>query len=374
MVEVELALAASARAWADDLHRFLADHGGARVRTVIMGADEVVSEQYDVLVIDDVCSFLTPRLVERARRHGRLVIGVFESADGADAKRRLLECNVDDVIEAEATPDEFVAVVRRVQRLAPVTRVPTTPRVGGERPASGRLVVVGSPPGGSGATEVAVTLASVVGGVLVDADDVAPSIAQRLGVPLHPNLRTAIDLVHHRSEPVEEVVHTVAGVQLVAGLASGDDWAQLHAGEVEAVLEELATRHDPVIVNVSAGIEPPQRGEGRFGLARGIIGRGDIVMAVGSPTPVGVTRLVRWVQEAVALAPHAGFVALLNQARRSPFQRAEVAAEVERALGGVPFEFLPHDVRVAEAAWTGGVPGRGPFRRAVARAAAAAGL
>ncbi|HEX2154831.1 MAG TPA: hypothetical protein VHL52_12745 [Acidimicrobiia bacterium] len=372
MAEVELALAASTRPWVDSLHRFLADHGGARVRTVLMGAEDALSESYDALIIDDVCSFLTPRLVEQVRRRGRLVVGVFDSRDGADAKRRLLECGVDDVVEDGASPDEFVAVVRRVLELAPPTAAPMLPSVGSR--TGGRVVVVGAPPGGCGATEVAVGLAISAHAMAVDADDVAPSLAQRVGAPLHPNLRTAIDIVHHQSGSVEDAVIETDSLRLVAGLVNGDDWAQLHPGEVEAVIDEVVIENRAVVVNVGSGLERPQLGEGRFGLARGLVVKADAIIAVGLPHPVGLTRLVRWVLEAADLAPESPVIAAVNRIGRSPYQRTEVATELARALPGVPVHFLPEDKRVTEAAWAGTSVPSGPFRRSIRKLAAEVGL
>lgn len=363
MSEIELAFAASARPWADSLHRFLADHGGARVRTVVMRPEDVVSESFDVLVIDDVCSFLTPRLVEQARRNGRLVVGVFDGRDGADAKRRLLDCGVDDVVESEATPEEFITAVRGVMELAPY--VPSSAAPAAEPISRGRVVVVGSPPGGCGATEVAVGLGTVTGAVVVDGDDVAPSAAQRMGAPLHPNLRTAIDIVHQQTDPVEQAVVPVHSFSLIPGLVNGEDWTQLHPGEVEAVIEEVAAVREAVIVNVGMGLERPQVGEGRFGLARGLVRRADAIVAVGLPHPVGLTRLVRWVGEASVLAPDTPTTVAVNRMPRSSYQRAEIRRELSRALPEVPVMFLPEDKRVAEAAWAGEPVGSGPFRRAL---------
>lgn len=372
MAEIELALAASARPWADSLHRFLADHGGARVRAVVMRPDDVAAESYDVLLIDDVCSFLTPRLVEQARLHGRLVVGVFDGRDGADAKRRLLECGVDDVVENGATPEEFLTVVRGVLELAPYA-----PAAHGQTPeasSAGKVVVVGAPPGGCGATEVALGLGGFSNAPVVDADDIAPSMAQRIGAPLHPNLRTAIDVVHHRSGPVSSVVVEVGPVRVLPGLVGGDDWGQLHPGEVEAVIEELAADHAAVVVNVGSGLERPQVGEGRHGLARGILRRADVVVAVGLPSPVTLTRLVRWAGEARILAPDAPVLTVVNRMGRSAYRRSEIQEELGRSLPEVPVLFLPEDKRVAEAAWAGEpVPG-GPFRRSVRKLAREVGL
>lgn len=371
MAEIELALAASARDWSDRLHHFLVDHGGARVRAVVMSPEDVAGEDYDVLLIDDVCSFLTPRLVEQARRRGRLVVGVFEARDGTDAKRRLLDCGVDDVVEAEANPDEFLDVIRRVRQLTPVLA-----RIDEPEPATarrGKVIVVGAPPGGCGATEVTVALATVLGAVAVDADDVAPSLAQRLGVSLHPNLRTAIDIVHHREGDVEGAVVRAGGVRLVAGLAVSDDWAQVHPGEVEAVVEELATGEARVVVNAGSGLERPRLGEGRFGLARALVAGADVAVGVGLAHPVGVTRLLRWLEEARVLAPDKAKVAVLNRVPASGFRQAEAESEIARTFPDVGVFSLPEDPRVAEAAWSGGVVARGPFRRGIARLAKALG-
>lgn len=366
MGDVELALAASARPWAGALHRFLADHGGARVRAIVMGPEEAVAETYDALIIDDVCSFLTPRLVDQVRRHGRLVVGVYDARDGADAKRRLLECGVDDVIEAEAGPDEFLGVVRAVLDLAPYAPAPAaaTPP---ER--KGEVIVVGAPPGGCGASEVALALAGTFGALLVDADDVAPSLAQRLGTPLLPNLRTAIDVVYHQSGSLDEVI-VDTGVPLLPGLATGEDWGQLHPGEVDAVVTEAAAVHSRVVVNVGSGLERPHVGEGRFGLARAMVRMADRIVGVGLGHPIGLARLVRWASEAAALAPDTPLVLAINRAARSPYQRAEIENELADALPGLPVVFLPEDKRVAEAAWAGVPVSRGPFRRAVGRLAA----
>lgn len=367
MADLELALAASARSWVDSLHRFLADHGGARVRAVVMGPDVVASESYDVLIIDDVCSFLTPRLVEQVRRQGRMVVGVFDTADGDDAKRRLLECGVDDVVEAEASPEEFMAVVSSLRKVTSVSELAEDPLPLLLPRGRGQLVVVGAPPGGCGATEIALGLAALWGAVLVDADDIAPGVAQRLGVPLHPNIRTAIDIVHHHSGNLEDATTGVGPISVVSGLADGSEWQQLRPGEVEAVIDELLLMAPVVVVNVGSGLERPHLGEGRHGLARAMVSRADVLVGVGLAHPVAVTRLIRWVHEAFVLAPETQITAVVNRLRRAAFVRSELAAELGGALPGVSVRMLPDDPRVEEAAWAGRLVTAGPFRRSLTR-------
>lgn len=371
VAEAEIALAASAREWSEILHRFLTDHGGGRVRAVVMGPEGVYGEEFDVLVIDDVCSFLTPRLVEEVRRTGRSVVGVFDPSDGPDAKRRLLECGVDDVVETAAAPEEFLAVIDRVRTLRPggvIARETTS-----SSPSAGWLIAVGAPPGGTGATELAIALAHDLGAVLIDADDVAPALAQRLGCSLHPNLRTAIDVIHHRSGALEEALAERSGLSLVAGLVSGEEWNQLHPGEVAAVVDEYVALAGTVVVNIASGLERSELGTGRFGLGRSLVARAGVVVGVGLPHPVGMTRLAQWMLEAASVAPDVRRLAVVNRAPRSPYQRREVEMELARALPGVPVVMLPDDPRVAEAAWSGSLVAPGPYRRAVRGLAAELG-
>ena len=150
MNEIEVALAVSARVWPDRLHRFLADHGGARVRAQVLAPEDALAETYEVLIIDDVSSFLTPRLVQELQRRQRLVLGVFDPADGQDGKERLRECGVDQVIESAASADEFVIAVRALVALAPHRRV-EEPDEPSQLTPGGRLIAVGAPPGGCGA-------------------------------------------------------------------------------------------------------------------------------------------------------------------------------------------------------------------------------
>ena len=50
MREPEVALAFTADVWVEELHRHLTDHGGARVRTLLVEPEGALEESYDVLV------------------------------------------------------------------------------------------------------------------------------------------------------------------------------------------------------------------------------------------------------------------------------------------------------------------------------------
>lgn len=375
-MEVDIAIVVSPRDWAERVHRFAADHGGARVRARVLDAREALEADYDVLVAEDLTSFLTPRLIDELHRRGRRVLGVHDPAEPWGAER-LAELGVDDQVRSDADPEEFLRAVQSLaavldldQELSALVEAPTVDTV---TPARGLVVAVGGPSGGPGATEVAIGLArglvdrgEVV--ALVDADDVAPAVAQRLGLPLHPNIRSAIDRIEHRTGPVTETLQDVQGTGVLVGLTSPHDWHAVRPFEVSGAIDELAARHDAVVLDIGHGLDDlaVTTGHGRHAMSRTALSAADLLVAVALPTPVGVARLVGWASEAATVAPEAVLHVVVNRAGSGPFVRREVEAEIRRVLEPASVVFLPVDARVERASWDGGPPAEGPFTRAIA--------
>jgi MinD-like ATPase involved in chromosome partitioning or flagellar assembly len=380
--ELELALAASPREWALRLHRHVADHGGARVRVTVLQAADALAERFDVFVADDTTSFLTRHLVAELHALGRCVLGVYDP-DDPRAKGDLLDLDVDDVIERAAAPEAFLACL---QALAPRCRrdltasgvaeaAPGTSRAR-TRPR-GRVTAVASPSGGCGATEVAIALAAAADRrgevtVLVDADELSPSVAQRLGVASYPNLRAAVDAVEHHHGQLGDTLVAVphARFAVVPGLAA-QDWLQLRPPEAINVVAHLAVLRQQVVVNVGPSIDDlGESGPARHALTRTLLSVADAVVAVAAPGPVGVARLLAWLADLRALAPATPVHVAFNATPRGTFRRAELTAEVSRATALASLSFLPADAAVTRASWAGTLVGRGPFRRAVSALAA----
>ncbi len=63
MSEPEVALAFTPDPWVEELHRHLTDHGGARVRSVLVEPTLALEESYDVLVAGHRWPPLTRALV-----------------------------------------------------------------------------------------------------------------------------------------------------------------------------------------------------------------------------------------------------------------------------------------------------------------------
>ncbi len=382
MPETELAIALSAREWPDRLRHFLADHGGARVRVAAMGPEDLLVEAYDLLLIDDICSFLTPRLVDLVSDQGRVVLGVYDPAEFADGKDRLLECGVADVVEADARPEEFLKTIARLATQREPTIEVESPSPSSEKEPEQRapvgaptVIAVGGPSGGVGSTEVALGLAArlVRRGttVLVEVDENAPSLAQRLGLPLYPNIRTAIDILEQRTGSLERVLHQtgVEGLVALPGLATIRDWHEIRPRQALDLVRELAMSHVHVVVNVGSRIDADAFGEGqpRYGTSRVAVEHCDRLVVVGLGTPVGVARLLEWLATAQSIGGSPRADILVNRAPGDQFRRGELVQEITRTYPPTSFAFLPEDSRMSSMTWDGSVPSRGKFRRSLDR-------
>lgn len=355
----DIALAASAREWPDRFHRHLLDHGGGRVVTRIMGSDQAVESSFDLLLIDDVCSFLTPRLVGVLKQKGAQVIGVFAPDDGPDAKRRLLECGISDVIEADAAPEEFLKKVGETLAHGGEVAVESSPREE-RRPWS--IGVTGATDG-VGMTEVAVGLACAVSEevavTLVDLDPDWPSVAQRLDLPLHPNIRTALDLTMHTSGGIDTALRRIGDLAVLGGVADQGVAAPLSHGEVWMLFDALGGSSEVLVADMG----PMHRAV--KGVARSL----DTMAVVGTGDPVGVARLLRTVESAVDAVAHGDLVVVVNKTPRKGFHEAEIRAQITASFPDVAVVTLPFDHRLADSSWEGATVTRGPFAKAVWRMA-----
>ena len=376
--EPEVALVLSPEAWVERFHRHCTDHGGARVRQVVMDPALALEEMYSTLVVSHRWPALSAGLVDELHRRGRMVLGVFDPDEPA-AHEHLRSLGVDDVISADADAQAFVLAV---SRLAPRGR---DPRPGEDprpphasQPASrARFIAVGGP-AGSGATEVAVGIADAFATagrrtVLIDADEVTPSIAPRLSLPIEPNIRSAIDAVEFGLGDMRRTVLSVddADFLVLGGLPNVSAWSQVRPSEVVAVVDRLVGVVDELLVNVGHRLESLGAGRERYGITRSILAEAGVIVAVCLATPIGISRLLAWIADARAMAPDAAIVVVVNRAPRDRYRRAELTTEIVRSFEPAGLFFIPDDRRVVNAVWEGCLVGRGPFRRGIRHLAGA---
>jgi MinD-like ATPase involved in chromosome partitioning or flagellar assembly len=372
MAEPEIALVFSAEPWVELLHRHCSDHGGARVRQLLVDPVLALDEEYSTLVTGHRWPALTPALVDELHRHGRSVLGVWDRAE-PESRALLTAVGVDGLVANDASAPEFVAAIGALPG-------PSDPR-----PAvlddpiaarGGRRVVIGGP-AGAGSTEIAIALARAlneqrVRPVLVDVDEVAPAIAPRLGLPLEPNLSTAVDAVEFHAGSLTDAITDLDDFAVVTGIPAPPGWTRLRPPEVLRVVRSLARDYRFVILDVAA----PARREAALGnraqqdLARAVISDADVLIGVAAPTPVGIARFVAWLADVLPHAIEAELHVVVNRASAHAFRRGEIHSEIFQCVRPESLTFVPADRRVEAAAWSGGLVPRGGFARAVGEVAA----
>ena len=369
--EPEIALVLSPDAWVERLHRHCADHGGARVRCMVVEPSVALEEEYHVLVATDRWPALTKPFVESLHASGRRVLLVGDDDDAPAALEVVTRLGADGVVRASADATDLVAaVVALVPDPAVIAAqawaaAPEDPGDGGLR--RNGLVAVGGP-SGAGATEVAIGLAAAgarrgARAVVVDADHVTPSIAARLGLPLEPNLCSAIDAVAFGLGAVPGALFDLGDrwPAVLVGAPSRRAADALAPADVRAVADVLGERYAPVVVDLAA----PATAYGPD-LAPAILERAGAVVAVGAATPVGVIRLAEWVALVDRYARAVPVHLVVNRASAVRSRRAELASELLSTGRAASLTFIPHDPRVEDAVWDAGIPERGAFARASA--------
>lgn len=371
MSEPEIGLAFTPDPWVEALHRHCSDHGGARVRSLIVESEVALEESYDVLVVGHRWPALTLAFVDALHARGCPVLGVYDREEPA-GRAHLRSLGVDAVIEADAGEG---AIVRAVSVLvgARTRRAPDPVPVETGSAGSGALIAVGGG-GGTGRTEIALALAVALARraatVLVDADDTGPALAIRLGVEPTPNLCDAVDAVEHGRGDLPASLRTIGrgGPEVLVGLGRADAWSQVRPGEVCRVVARLAADAGYVVADGAGPLDDLHTGLGRsrYATARALVIEATACVGVFEPAPTGIARILEWVAQVRGLAPEVPVLLAANRAPGDRFRRREVVAALTDVIPGAPVVFLPTDPRVAEAAWAGIPVTGGPFARSVA--------
>ncbi len=374
-MEPRVLVGASQLGWVTTLTQWVSEHGGARIVGQALTPDDVDEADFDLLVLDGWSSLLSRRLVDRVQRDGAAVL-VLVNADRPEAEdNRLHDLGVSLSLPASASPEQIVG---RASEVAAVRRATDQHEPTGSEPASKdaerterRLVVL---LGQDGVTEVATNVATAFGRLgrstlLADFDTVNPSIAQRLGIPIVPNLLTTSDLIRRGRFDTTGVVCHPAGFAVVPGLANPREWDELtsvEAGELVSAFREdfsvtLAAVH-PMLEDLA----PLSGLEGRFDVSRRLVELADEVLVVAAGSPVGLVRALITIADIRGITS-APIHVVVNRMPGDGFLRAEWTRELIRTFTPMSLAFLPVDRGLSKAAWDGRLADRGPFAREIRR-------
>ncbi|MCM3514317.1 hypothetical protein [Nocardioides sp. P86] len=377
---------ASGAAWESPALQHLNARPGVVVLKRCVDVDDLLASaaagQADVAVLGLDSPGLDLAAVDHLRRHGVRPVAVVPSVYSPEAARLrasriaissiVPETRLDSLPEAVTAPEEPPPPTRPAGGGDPVPAAPTAPRPAPSEPESardrpaaapaspsvpGRVVTVWGPAGAPGRTTIAAGLAAVLAGrgartVLVDADPQGGAVAQQLGILdevsglLAAARLASAGMVEERFASVQRSLGPHLSV--VTGLPRADRWAEVRAGALEHLLE-VGREQAQVVVDTGASLEGDLGAElsgrpGRNHLTLAAVDVADTLVVVGTPDPVGLSRLARGLAE---LHEHTGgrpVHVVVNRMRSTlGWSEKDVAAMVA-GFGRVEgLHFLPDD-------------------------------
>ena len=258
---------------------------GARVGTVA-----VVSASF--FGIDHV-------VIDRLHAMGVSVVGIAHSED----MERVAALRCDAVTDAAAGGP---AVVEAIGRLDLDAIPPPAPVEIQPDDARGTIIVVWGPHGAPGRTTVAAALAAELAHdgatLLIDADTLAPSLAQSLGiVDESSGIAAACRAATHgrlTQAALEGAIYTLGRMRVMTGLTRPDRWREAPGRALEEVLQAARSLAEWTVVDVAGGWEDDESGFGsafaptRWSAQHAALAAADHVVVLGQADAVGVYRLV----------------------------------------------------------------------------------
>jgi MinD-like ATPase involved in chromosome partitioning or flagellar assembly len=364
---VVVLIVAAGAAWESPVLGALGSRSGVVVLKRCVDVDELLAAssagQADAAVVALDAPGLDQAAVDLLHRHQVRVIAVAGAGSPEAARTRSARIGV-DAITVSDDPSGIADLVE-----SDGAALTVVPEVEAHEPSptptgAGRIVVVWGPAGAPGRTTVATSIAAELArrGVrttLVDADPYGGSVAQHLGVLdevsglLSAARLTGDGALEARFASVPRVLGD--GLAVVTGLPRPDRWVEVRAGVVEHLLE-VAAAHGHVVVDTGFSLEDEPMGDlssrpGRNHLTLGALDVADEVVVVGSPDPVGLTRLARGLVELRERRAGAPVRVVVNRMRSSlAWSEREIVGMVEgfSRLAGV--HFLPDDRAAADRA------------------------
>jgi len=224
----------------------------------------------------------------------------------------------------------------------------------------GRLVTVWGPTGAPGRSTIALGLAAACSEhglptLLVDADVYGGAISPMLAILDEiSGLLAAARLANTGSLDLPALHRQVRELgptlRVLTGLPRADRWTQLRPGALAQILHTARQMAPLVIVDCGFSLEQDEElsydtaAPRRNGATLLALEQADLILAVGSADPVGLTRLARGVLDLGDAVPGADTALVVNRVRPSlGWSREDIADLLHRFTGRTPVAYLPED-------------------------------
>jgi Mrp family chromosome partitioning ATPase len=277
--------------------------------------ERVSAHPIDLLVSDASVAFLTDEILQLVPHAVKQIVAVAESDGVLEWASQL------NGVSAVRHFSEIANVVRPRSETTTVVIDDHKGSLGSEAARTSHMIAVWGPVGSPGITSAAIALATVsasagLSTLLCDVDTRGSSVAIALGlVDEAPGFASACRLAARNELTASELRRVISPFErkdvsfaVLTGIPRATRWAEIAPEKARIVLAMARSLFDTVIVDVGFGLEEnewiddaPQRD----GCARDVVRSADSVVAVGRGDAVGLSRLIRGLDEIrdLCLAP-----------------------------------------------------------------------
>lgn len=366
---------------ADELAAELALEGIDVVAILSPTAVIEVPPGVEAIIVPATRAVLSAELISACDRAGVRILAL----GGADS-RLLGRLGLSAALRPEAAGWEIAAAL--------ASETDTVPRPQSVLPH--RVIAVWGPHGAPGRSTLAIQLAVELSRrgrrtALVDTDTVAPALALLLGLSDDaPGVAAACRRAERGaldSAELTRLATTVAtgggDIEVLPGINRPSRWPELSSTRLRATLGACREWSEETVVDVAAAFDADEEvtydlaGPRRHAATTASLNEADLIIAVASADPLGISRFVREHAELRRLTVPTPVVVVVNQVRPGPLgidARGQVRRTLERFAGITDVVFLPFDQRAADAALLHARPmtdvaPRSPFIAAVRRLA-----
>lgn len=335
----------------------------------------------EAIIVPATRAVLSAELISACDRAGVRILAL----GGADS-RLLGRLGLLEALRPEAAGWEIAAAL--------ASETDTVPRPQSVLPH--RVIAVWGPHGAPGRSTLAIQLAVELSRrgrrtALVDTDTVAPALALLLGLSDDaPGVAAACRRAERGaldSAELTRLATTVAtgggDIEVLPGINRPSRWPELSSTRLRATLGACREWSEETVVDVAAAFDADEEvtydlaGPRRHAATTASLNEADLIIAVASADPLGISRFVREHAELRRLTAPTPVVVVVNQVRPGPLgidARGQVRRTLERFAGITDVVFLPFDQRAADAALLHARPmtdvaPRSPFLAAVRRLA-----
>lgn len=335
----------------------------------------------EAIIVPATRAVLSADLISACDRAGVRILAL----GGADS-RLLGRLGLSEALRPEAAGWEIAAAL--------ASETDTVPRPQSVLPH--RVIAVWGPHGAPGRSTLAIQLAVELSRrerrtALVDTDTVAPALALLLGLSDDaPGVAAACRRAERGaldSAELTRLATTVAtgggDIEVLPGINRPSRWPELSSTRLRATLGACREWSEETVVDVAAAFDADEEvtydlaGPRRHAATTASLNEADLIIAVASADPLGISRFVREHAELRRLTAPTPVIVVVNQVRPGPLgidARGQVRRTLERFAGITDVVFLPFDQRAADAALLHARPmtdvaPRSPFIAAVRRLA-----